>query len=236
MADTSAQDKSLPVSERKLAKARSEGQVARSRDLGHLTAFAGGGALIVALAPSASSHLQTMVAGDKQRQGDLLARIKGVRRKFAQDVGFLPPPVHIRDNLEHVARLAPKLMEDVIPKMVGIAILQKVLQLLLEVVVIAAQGAPIGGRIVRRLATCAEGFVGAASRCQAECDPASDPNTVAADDLRALVDAQLDTRRADRRAAAAVDSDAPERRHTGASRRDSAAPRDAIAAYGRFAS
>ena len=37
---------------------------------------------------------------DKARQGDLLARIKGVRRKFAQDVGFLPPPVHIRDNLE----------------------------------------------------------------------------------------------------------------------------------------
>ncbi|WP_292453799.1 flagellar biosynthesis protein FlhA [Methylibium sp.] len=37
---------------------------------------------------------------DKERQGDLLARIKGVRRKFAQDVGFLPPPVHIRDNLE----------------------------------------------------------------------------------------------------------------------------------------
>jgi flagellar biosynthesis protein FlhA len=37
---------------------------------------------------------------DKDRQGDLLARIKGVRRKFAQDVGFLPPSVHIRDNLE----------------------------------------------------------------------------------------------------------------------------------------
>ena len=37
---------------------------------------------------------------DKQRGGDLLARIKGVRKKFAQDVGFLPPPVHIRDNLE----------------------------------------------------------------------------------------------------------------------------------------
>jgi flagellar biosynthesis protein FlhA len=37
---------------------------------------------------------------DKARQGDLLQRIKGVRRKFAQDVGFLPPPVHIRDNLE----------------------------------------------------------------------------------------------------------------------------------------
>jgi len=33
-------------------------------------------------------------------QGDLLTRIKGVRRKFAQEVGFLPPPVHVRDNLE----------------------------------------------------------------------------------------------------------------------------------------
>ncbi|QJY34548.1 flagellar biosynthesis protein FlhA [Diaphorobacter sp. JS3050] len=37
---------------------------------------------------------------DKNRQGDLLTRIKGVRRKFAQDVGFLPPAVHVRDNLE----------------------------------------------------------------------------------------------------------------------------------------
>lgn len=172
---------------------------------------------------------------DKARQGDLLARIKGVRKKFAQDVGFLPPPVHIRDNLvelkpnvyrvtlrgavvgeaeampglflainpggatqalpgtrttdpafglpavwidekhremaqmagftvvdcatvvathlshlmqvnaarllgrvetqslvEHVTKLAPKLIEDVVPKMVGIATLQRVLQLLLE--------------------------------------------------------------------------------------------------------
>jgi flagellar biosynthesis protein FlhA len=37
---------------------------------------------------------------DKNRSGDLLTRIKGVRRKFAQEVGFLPPPVHVRDNLE----------------------------------------------------------------------------------------------------------------------------------------
>ena len=179
---------------------------------------------------------------DKQRSpagGDLLTRIKGVRKKFAQDVGFLPPPVHIRDNLvelkpgmyrvtlrgavvgeseanpgqflainpggvspqvqqqlpgikttdpafglpavwiderqreaaqmagftvvdcatvvathlshlmqvnaarllgrvetqqlvEHVTKLAPQLIEDVVPKMVGIATLQRVLQLLLE--------------------------------------------------------------------------------------------------------
>ncbi len=171
---------------------------------------------------------------DKSRQGDLLSRIKGVRKKFAADVGFLPPAVHIRDNLElkpsayrvmlrgavvgegeafpgmllainpggatvklpgtvttdpafglpatwieerqremaqmngftvvdcatvvathlshlmqvnaarllgrvetqqlveHVTKQAPKLIEDVIPKMVGIATLQKVLQLLLD--------------------------------------------------------------------------------------------------------
>jgi flagellar biosynthesis protein FlhA len=171
---------------------------------------------------------------DAQRGGDLLARIKGVRKKFAQDVGFLPPPVHIRDNLdlkpsmyrvslrgavvgegeafpgmhlainpggatqqligtktsdpafglpavwiderqrelaqmsgftvvdcstviathlshlmqvnaakllgrvetqslvEHVTKLAPKLIEDVVPKMVAIATLQRMLQLLLE--------------------------------------------------------------------------------------------------------
>ncbi len=171
---------------------------------------------------------------DKTRASDLLGRIKGVRKKFAQDVGFLPPSVHIRDNLElkpslyrvtlrgavigeaeafpgmylainpggttlqlpgtktvdpafglpaiwieerqresaqmagytvvdcptvvathlshlmqvnaarllgrqetqqlveHVTKLAPKLIEDVVPKMVGIATLQKVLQLLLE--------------------------------------------------------------------------------------------------------
>ena len=171
---------------------------------------------------------------DASRIGDLLGRIKGVRKRFAQEVGFLPPPVHIRDNLElrpsvyrvllrgavigegeaypgmylainpggatirlpgtattdpafglpatwieerqremaqmngftvvdcstvvathlshlmqvnayrllgrvetqqlveHVTKLAPKLIEDVIPKMVGIATVQKVLQLLLE--------------------------------------------------------------------------------------------------------
>lgn len=165
---------------------------------------------------------------------DLLSRIKGVRKKFAAEVGFLPPAVHIRDNLElkpsayrvllrgavvgegeafpgmllainpggasiklpgtattdpafglpatwieerqremaqmngftvvdcatvvathlshlmqvnaarllgrvetqqlveHVTKQAPKLIEDVIPKMVGIATLQKVLQLLLD--------------------------------------------------------------------------------------------------------
>ncbi|GBL47481.1 flagellar biosynthesis protein FlhA [Sulfuriferula multivorans] len=37
---------------------------------------------------------------DKDQGGELLRRIKGIRKKFAQEVGFLSPPVHIRDNLE----------------------------------------------------------------------------------------------------------------------------------------
>lgn len=37
---------------------------------------------------------------DKNQQGDLLKRINGIRRKFAQDIGFLPSVIHIRDNLE----------------------------------------------------------------------------------------------------------------------------------------
>jgi flagellar biosynthesis protein FlhA len=37
---------------------------------------------------------------DKAQDGELLKRIRGLRKKFAQDVGFLAAPVHIRDNLE----------------------------------------------------------------------------------------------------------------------------------------
>jgi flagellar biosynthesis protein FlhA len=40
--------------------------------------------------------------------------------------------VETQQLVEHVTKLAPKLIEDVMPKMVGIATLQKVLQLLLE--------------------------------------------------------------------------------------------------------
>lgn len=37
---------------------------------------------------------------DKEQGGELLERVKGVRKKLSQDFGFLIPPVHIRDNLE----------------------------------------------------------------------------------------------------------------------------------------
>ena len=37
---------------------------------------------------------------DKGQNGELLGRIKGVRKKLSQDLGFLIPAVHIRDNLD----------------------------------------------------------------------------------------------------------------------------------------
>ena len=48
MADESSQDRNLPASQRKIDKARREGQVARSRDLGHLAALGLGIALLAA--------------------------------------------------------------------------------------------------------------------------------------------------------------------------------------------
>jgi flagellar biosynthesis protein FlhA len=37
---------------------------------------------------------------DESQGGSLMARIKGVRRKLSQELGFLVQPVHIRDNLD----------------------------------------------------------------------------------------------------------------------------------------
>lgn len=37
---------------------------------------------------------------DTKDEGNLLKRIKAIRKKFAQEIGFLPPAVHLRDNLE----------------------------------------------------------------------------------------------------------------------------------------
>ncbi|RLV61607.1 flagellar biosynthesis protein FlhA [Parashewanella curva] len=37
---------------------------------------------------------------DKNQNGELLNRIKGVRKKLSQEFGFLVPAVHIRDNLD----------------------------------------------------------------------------------------------------------------------------------------
>jgi len=62
MANDSAQDQNLPASARKLAKAREEGQVVRSRDLGHFMAIGGGGVLIAAIGPQVATWLQDALA------------------------------------------------------------------------------------------------------------------------------------------------------------------------------
>ena len=59
MADS--QDRTLPATQRKLQKAREDGQVARSRDFGHFMAVAACGAMLVALAPTASGWLKQML-------------------------------------------------------------------------------------------------------------------------------------------------------------------------------
>ena len=61
MADPNAQDRNLPASQRKLDKARADGQVAHSRDLGHFTAIAAGGGLLVAFAPTAAGWLKNLL-------------------------------------------------------------------------------------------------------------------------------------------------------------------------------
>ena len=61
MADD-AQDKRLPATEKKKRKAREEGQIARSRDLGHLTALGIGGLLLYALLDPVRSWLTDLMA------------------------------------------------------------------------------------------------------------------------------------------------------------------------------
>ncbi|MES2958205.1 MAG: flagellar biosynthesis protein FlhB [Pseudomonadota bacterium] len=72
MAD-SAQDRNLPASQRKLKKAREDGQVARSRDLGHFAAIAAGGALLAAMAPEFGGWLKNLLAAGLQFDARSLA-------------------------------------------------------------------------------------------------------------------------------------------------------------------
>lgn len=61
MADT-AQDRKLPATQRRIEKARGEGQVARSRDLGHLGALGAGVVLLAVFAPDITAWLNHLVA------------------------------------------------------------------------------------------------------------------------------------------------------------------------------
>src|SRR3569623_1633784 len=57
-----ASERHLPPTEKKLRKARSEGQVARSRDLSHFAAVAACGALLVTGAPLLGGWLRELIA------------------------------------------------------------------------------------------------------------------------------------------------------------------------------
>jgi flagellar biosynthetic protein FlhB len=63
MADQDAQQRTLPASQRKLQKAREEGQVARSRDLSHFIVVGAGVALLALAAPALVQLLRDALAG-----------------------------------------------------------------------------------------------------------------------------------------------------------------------------
>ena len=69
----SAQDRNLPASQRKIKKAREDGQVARSRDLGHFAAVAAAGALLAFVVPELAGWLKNLLAAGLQFDARLLA-------------------------------------------------------------------------------------------------------------------------------------------------------------------
>lgn len=60
--ESSSQDRNLPASQRKLQKARSDGQVARSRDLSHLAVLGAGALSMMALAPLMFDRLKVLLS------------------------------------------------------------------------------------------------------------------------------------------------------------------------------
>jgi flagellar biosynthetic protein FlhB len=62
MADQDAQDRNLPASAKKIRRAREQGQVPRSRDLGHFAALSVGTALAFTLLPTLTQYLLHLVS------------------------------------------------------------------------------------------------------------------------------------------------------------------------------
>ncbi|MGE4051447.1 MAG: flagellar biosynthesis protein FlhB [Piscinibacter sp.] len=84
MADQDAQDRTLPASARKLQKAREQGQVPRSRDLGHFAAIAVGGAVVVAAMPWATGWLKVRLAQALQFDSRSVARPEAMLERLAE--------------------------------------------------------------------------------------------------------------------------------------------------------
>jgi flagellar biosynthetic protein FlhB len=72
MAD-SAQDRQLPATQRKITKARTEGQVARSRDLGHFGAIGAGVAVLATMAPTLHASATRLLTEGLRFDAALLA-------------------------------------------------------------------------------------------------------------------------------------------------------------------
>lgn len=84
-----AQDRNLPATERKIRKAREDGQVARSRDLGHFLVVAGGVAAVLVASPWMTGWLLDMMAAELrfgaaelQRPALMGERLSGAVAKF----------------------------------------------------------------------------------------------------------------------------------------------------------
>ncbi len=81
MAD--AQDRRLPATERKIRKARAEGQVARSRDLSHLAAIGAGVALLAVAAPELIAWLGAKMAAGLRFDARQLADVQFMPQRLA---------------------------------------------------------------------------------------------------------------------------------------------------------
>ena len=83
MAD-SPQDRNLPASQRKIDKARADGQVARSRDLGHLGAIGAGVALLAFFAPGFADATSRLLRDGLRFDATLLAQPSAMVQRLGE--------------------------------------------------------------------------------------------------------------------------------------------------------
>lgn len=84
MADQGAQDRNLPASARKLQKAREEGNVARSRDLGHFASIGTALGLAVLLAPTAAAWSKDLLRAGLRFDARMLERPETMAARAAE--------------------------------------------------------------------------------------------------------------------------------------------------------
>jgi flagellar biosynthetic protein FlhB len=82
MADT--QDRQLPASQKKIRKAREDGQVARSRDLAHLAVVGGGGAILVATSARLADWLSGLLTLGLSFDVQLLSQPDAMTRRLGE--------------------------------------------------------------------------------------------------------------------------------------------------------